>query len=121
MKARQLLTEIIDTEARDNEEEQMASAATGIYPSGPGPVYTDKGVQSHSPEEAYDVLRNGGAIEIPNAGVGSYKRVFQGLGFTDVEAWNWTSSAGDWSFTLHDGEGGYWYLAFQENRYPRHG
>jgi hypothetical protein len=70
-------------------------------------------------EQAAERLQDGKCIAIPNAGAGSYRKVFCGVGsFQDVRVIDWTSSAGDWCFGVFDGQE--WQLAFQENRYPHH-
>jgi hypothetical protein len=120
--ARALLSKIMEDEGFDPER-YGAEQATGVrqHPAGIGQFYADDG-REITPQEAYDIVREGaGAVEVPNAGAGSYRAVFQAMGFTDVEDWETGSSAGDWTLIVHDGEGGFWYPAFQENRYPRHG
>lgn len=111
----------------------MAEQATGCNanPFGLGIYYggsrntkglvTPGGDELTTPEEAYDLLRSGVSIEVPNAGAGSYREFFESIGITKVEQWDTGSSAGDWSFVVQDGKGGDWYPAFQSNRWPRHG
>lgn len=53
-------------------------------------------------------------------GAGGYRNHFKGLGYKHVEVFDWTSSAGNWSF-LVSRDGVTWLAAFQENNYPRHG
>lgn len=70
--------------------------------------------------EAIDYMNDGGDVALPNAGAGSYRKVFCDiLGFIDCKVIEWSSSAGDWSFAVFDGAT--WYAAFQSNRYPRAG
>lgn len=114
-------------------EQISAEQATGIRenPFGLGKYYggarnnggrvTPGGEEIDSKEDAYDLLRDGVSIEVPNAGAGSYREFFESLGFTKVEPWETCSSAGDWTFAVKDGEHGDWYPAFQSNRYPYHG
>ena len=53
-------------------------------------------------------------------GANSYKEYARSRGYTHVEVFDWTSSAGDWTFIVSkDGEG--WFLLFQSNQYPRRG
>jgi len=81
---------------------------------------SDPGTDLPTREAAMDWLEQGGAIAFPNAGAGSSRKVFCGiLGFQDLREIDTTSSAGDWSFGVFDGE--VWIAAFQSNRYPRHG
>lgn len=103
---------------KDNSEQ-----ATGIAqnPHGLGKYFADENTVL-TPKQAYERLRTGeGDVEVPNAGAGSYKEFFRSLGFTEVEVWDWSSSAGDWTFVVKDGQGGDWYVAYQINRYPRYG
>lgn len=69
--------------------------------------------------EARRRLFAGEEVAAPGAGAGSYDEAFKALGFDRVDVFEWGSSAGDWSFMLHDKEG--WRAGFQENRYPYHG
>lgn len=69
--------------------------------------------------EAQDWLREGGSVGVPNAGAGSYRNVFRALGFSDCRPLEQSSSAGDWTFAVFDGEA--WFIASQLNRYPRCG
>lgn len=116
--ALRLLNEIM----HGGSEEEIAGQATGIrqHPAGIGQFYLSGG-HAVEADTAYAALRHGSSVEVPNAGAGSYRAVLSAMGFTDVESWDTTSSAGDWSFIVHDGEGGFWYPGFQQNLYPRHG
>ena len=98
----------------------IAEEATGIRATleNGGPFYIRGGDQV-SDDEAREYFLNGKTIEAPNAGAGSYKDVFARLGVNDVCVEDWTSSAGDWCFTVFDGERTR--NAWQENRYPYHG
>ena len=98
----------------------IAEEATGIRATieNGGPFYIRGGDQV-SDDEARDRFLAGWPVEAPNAGAGSYNEVFARLGFNDVCVEDWTSSAGDWCFTVFDGERAR--TAFQENRYPYHG
>ena len=71
------------------------------------------------PDEYRAYMDEGGQIAVPNAGAGSYREVFEVLGYPMVESFETGSSAGNWNFCVFDGN--YWYIAFQENRYPRCG
>lgn len=106
---------------RDEVQSVFAEQATGCYehPAGLGSVY-DRHGQAISWEAAQDIfLERFDAIEVPNAGAGSYRKVFQALNYTEVELLESSSSAGDWTFMAFDGC--YWDVVFQTNRYPRHG
>ncbi len=114
-------------------EKMIAEQATGIAenPHGLGTLYTAPwndngrvtggGDEIETKEAAYDLLRAGRGIAIPNAGAGSYKQFFTELGFTEAVSFQNSSSAGDWVLAVKDGSEGDWYLAFQTNRYPSHG
>jgi hypothetical protein len=53
-------------------------------------------------------------------GAGGYRLWAEVQGFPHCEVFDWTSSAGDWTFLVsHDGET--WYPMFQENNWPRAG
>jgi hypothetical protein len=58
------------------------------------------------------------ATGCPNAG--GFRSWAREQGYPFCEVWDWTSSAGDWSFFVSkDGE--HWYPMFQENNYPSAG
>ena len=100
---------------------QKAEESTGIKESsgGMGTLYANGG-SILSYEEAKNKIRNGGCVEVPNAGSGSYNNFFSDIcGFDEVKVIDWTSSAGDWSFGVRDGDK--WYWAGQTNRYPAYG
>lgn len=100
-------------------EEYAAGQATGCRGSGVlGKFYNDSGNEL-TDDEAQDLLLEGKTVEVPNAGAGSYRSVFERLKFEDVDVYEWSSSAGDWTFVVYDGQA--WYPAFQSNRYPHHG
>jgi hypothetical protein len=101
-------------------EKLQAEEATGIKenPNGFGNMYSFGGAKL-TPTEAVDLVRNQDAVEVPNAGAGSYREVFKALGYADVKTVDTTSSAGDWTFMVEDN--GLWYIASQENRYPYRG
>jgi len=111
-------------------EQQIAEQATGCRQHGTlgqyyaGPINRKGRVSSEGNElttkQAYDFLREGGAVSVPNAGAGSYREFFKSLGL-EVEVVEQSSSAGDWTFAVKDGDEGDWYVASQSNRYPRHG
>jgi hypothetical protein len=99
--------------------EHAAEMGTGIveHPHGHGTIYDTNGNKLNH-EQAQDAFRDKG-IEVPNAGAGSYERIFKYLGYKETKVIDWTSSAGDWTFGVCDD--GYWYLVTQSNRYPHHG
>jgi len=111
-------------------EQEMAESATGCCanPHGLGQIYagpinrkghvTGGGDVLETVADMQDYLREGGVISIPNAGAGSYRKAFEEMGFSKCEVYEWSSSAGDWSFAVLDE---LWYPAWQQNRYPRHG
>lgn len=100
-------------------EQMDCEQATGCRQYGKlGKLYGQGGVELDL-EQAQDALLNGREIEVPNAGAGSYRAAFAALGFEKVKVFDWTSSAGDWSFAVFDGC--QWLPAFQRNRYPYHG
>jgi len=108
----------------------MSEDATGIVenPRGIGKMYAGainrkghvtEGEYEVDQQKAMDYLLEGGEIVVPNAGAGSYGKVFEALGFKDWDDFETTSSAGDWTLVVFDGE--MWFPAFQSNRYPRCG
>jgi len=101
-------------------EKMQAEEATGVRanPRGVGKFYAFGGVEL-SAAGAAECIRNDGSVEVPNAGAGSYREVFEALGYKDVKTFDTGSSAGDWSFVVLDD--GLWFMAFQSNRYPRYG
>lgn len=102
----------------------LAELATGVSQSGKtlGKYYVCESLHV-TPRTACDMLRDtrAASIHVPNAGAGSYREFFTSLGFTEVQALQQFSSAGDWSFAVQDRPAGMWYPATQTNRYPRHG
>jgi hypothetical protein len=98
-------------------QKSSSEEATGIRenPLGLGPLYIHGGIEI-SKEDAMFALMEGKAVEVANAGAGSYTGFFKLVGFEDVKVIDWTSSAGDWSFAVLDNE--FWYPAWQANRYP---
>lgn len=101
-------------------EKTQAEEATGVRsnPHGVGKFYSRSGRELKASDAAYHI-RNEGHIAVPNAGAGSYREVFEALGYTDVKTFDTGSSAGDWSFVVLDK--GLWFMAWQDNRYPRYG
>lgn len=97
-----------------------AEQATGCAGNraGLGKYYNNQGSELTA-EEAQDELLEGGYVEVPNAGAGSYRRFFEAMLFEDCKAMETTSSAGDWTLAVKDN--GTWYAAWQSNRFPRHG
>lgn len=104
-----------------NATRQMAEDGTGIRenPSGIGKFFDDRNGQEINHEQAQDLFNEGHGIAVPNAGAGSYSEVFQMLGYEEAKPIEWSSSAGDWTFAIRNGED--WYVAQQRNRYPYHG
>ena len=112
-------------------EQETCEQATGIVenPHGVGMIYSGpKNTNGHvtpggvrlTVAEARQAIQDGETIEIPNAGAGSYRKVFIDLlDYKKIEVVCWSSSAGDWQFGVFDGE--QWIACGQENRYPRHG
>lgn len=101
--------------------EQMAESATGcVGRSNLGAFYANGGAEL-TPEAARAAILEGKAVEVPNAGAGSYARFFQALGFSEVRTVETTSSAGDWMLAVRNNLTGCWHPAWQSNRYPRHG
>ena len=97
----------------------MEEEATGIIQHGKLGAFYDKRGIAMPMEEARAVIKMGETIEVPNAGAGSYHAVFRELGYDEVKVINWSSSVGDWQFGVRDADG--WAIAYQENRWPRHG
>ena len=92
----------------------IAEQTTGIKErvAGGGLFYDDAG-HAISDAAARRLIRQGEAVESPNAGAGSYREIARRLGFKRVYVEDWTSSAGDWCFNVQGGR-----LLFQYNRYP---
>jgi hypothetical protein len=53
-------------------------------------------------------------------GAGNFRKVFESMGYKQVDVLDWSSSAGDWSFIVSR-DGQTWHLATQENAYPHVG
>lgn len=53
-------------------------------------------------------------------GSGDYLRYANEQGYEHCEAYDWTSSAGNWTFLVSK-DRQTWFLMFQENNYPRSG
>ena len=51
-------------------------------------------------------------------GAGAFRAWAEREGYPYCEVFDWTSSAGDWSFIVSK-DGIEWFPMFQENRYPR--
>lgn len=97
----------------DRLAEQMTGCNTNLADGGP---FYDSSGEKISDAKARRIVRDGGTVELPNAGSGLYKVVVERLGFKKIEVENWTSSAGDWCFKLHGGR-----FMWQNNRYPCRG
>lgn len=54
------------------------------------------------------------------SGAGGYRAWAREQGYSRCEVYDWTSSAGDWTF-LVSRDGSEWFVMYQENRYPRSG
>ena len=95
----------------------IAEQTTGIKErvAGGGLFYDDAG-NAISDATARRLIRQGEAVESPNAGAGSYREIARRLGFKRVYVEDWTSSAGDWCFNIQGGR-----LLCQSNRYPYYG
>jgi hypothetical protein len=107
------------------QEDRLASIseeATGCQqsPTGLGTAYLDADTIVSTREDVMSALLTGKTVELPNAGSGSYTKLFtEYANFDEVAVLDWTSSAGDWTFGVRLGDG--WYMAGQNNRYPGHG
>jgi len=101
-------------------DSQRAEEATGCrqHPKGLGKFYRKGGIEV-TPAQAKGLLLEGEAIEVPNAGAGSYSYFFQACGFEETEVIEQCSSAGNWTFAVK--LGAVWYPAWQTNRYPHFG
>jgi len=98
-----------------NIEKQMCEDATGCKQSnGIGKFYNNKGNEI-TIKEACQLFRQGETVEVPNAGAGSFREVLSLLGYKKVDVYDWTSSAGDWTFIIKG------HYVSQENRYPYNG
>jgi hypothetical protein len=53
-------------------------------------------------------------------GVGDYREWAEQQGYPLLEVFDWTSSAGDWTFIVSKGDD-VWYVMWQENNWPRAG
>ena len=53
-------------------------------------------------------------------GAGNFRKWAAQQGYPFCEVYDWTSSAGDWSFIVSK-DGQTWYPMYQENNYPRGG
>lgn len=54
------------------------------------------------------------------AGAGDFRRWAESQGYSHCEVFDWTSTAGDWTF-LVSRDGIEWRFMFQRNNYPRAG
>ena len=103
---------------KNSKEKKMCEQATGCGQQG-GLVFYAEGGEKITLEKAKEIIRENELIEIPAAGAGNFREVFSALGFEEVEVYDWTSSAGDWSFGVKNEY--VWFAAWQENRYPYNG
>ena len=99
-------------------EKKMSEQATGCKQQGEI-VYFKEGGEKVTPKQAAELFQENELIEVSSAGAGSFREIFEDLGFDEVEVINWTSSAGDWTFGVKNDVG--WFVATQENRYPYYG
>lgn len=53
-------------------------------------------------------------------GAGDYRDAAERLGYSICEVWDWTSSAGDWTFLVSN-DGYEWRFMSQDNNFPRPG
>ena len=97
-------------------EKTTAEEATGIEETGVQMWSEDIKIKE---KKAKKLLYQNKEVAVPGAGAGSYREIFEALGFEKVEVVEWTSNAGDWSFGVKDKTG--WRMAWQTNRYPHHG
>jgi hypothetical protein len=97
-------------------EKELCESGTGMkaLSADGGQFYDDSGNRL-SDTAARKAFRAGEAIEVPNAGAGSFREVLVRLGYQRVEVEDWCSSAGDWTFTVRRG------IVSQDNRYPNYG
>jgi hypothetical protein len=102
-------------------DKRRAEDATGCRESrsGLGQFYDGRGnpLTAEEAQGVFNVAEE--VVEVPNAGAGSYADVFKLLGYEEVRPIELTSSAGEWTFAVRDGDT--WYIAQQSNRYPRRG
>ncbi len=96
---------------------EVAEQATGIYQKGKLKFMDVDG--EISVNRAKLRLLRSEEVSVPSAGAGSYKEVFEALGYLEMRAIETTSSAGDWTLAVRGKKG--WQLAWQENRYPYYG
>ena len=99
-------------------EKTVCEQATGCQQVGSIIFYDDKG-NKISVKEAKKIIQDYGIVEVPQAGAGSFREVFDSLGFEEAEIVDSTSSAGDWGLGVKNEVG--WFPAWQENRYPYNG
>lgn len=95
----------------------VSEQATGCYQKGKLKFMDVNGELSIN-RAKLRLLRND-EVSVPSAGAGSYKEVFEALGYLEVQAIEMCSSAGDWTLAVRNIYG--WQLAWQENRYPYYG
>jgi hypothetical protein len=102
-----------------SEEQATGCVATRCKENnGLGKLYDSKGNEINR-DQAVCVFEDGGIVEVPNAGAGSYKTLLKLLGYQEVKVVDWTSSAGNWCFGARWGDD--WWRVWQENRYPHFG
>ena len=65
-------------------------------------------------------MKQGGEVFAPGVSASNYHNFFRRMGFVDVKVIDYTSSAGDWVFGIRNKDL-LWYVAFQENAYPKVG
>ena len=106
--------------SRRKELQEVAMNAMLKGNRGPGRAYLSDNKTSDNPKEIRAQLFRGMSVDCPNANQHHFADFYKDVaGFEDVSVMDWTSSAGDWSFGVKID--GLWYLAWQENRFPRHG
>lgn len=108
----------ITKEIRRGQEEYAAESATGCYRTGRHlGQFFDHRNNPITRRLGFLEFAAGNPVSVPNAGAGSYREVFKRLGCSQVEVYEQSSSAGDWSFAVRFHRK--WYMASQNNNYPQ--
>jgi len=80
-------------------------------------VYTATDRYSPSQSEANNERKHLCETATGCQGAGDFRKWAKQQGYLFCEVWDWTSSAGDWSFIVSK-DRKTWYPMFQENAYP---